>query len=73
MQYVSPTQRHAGEDHVILKARHAVYLAVQQHNPARWSEKTRNWTPASPVTLKPERDSIVDLATSTEGISQKAA
>lgn len=73
MQYVSPAQRHVGEDHVILKARHAVYLAVQQYNPARWSEKTCNWTLARPLTFKPERDSIVDLAASTEGISQKAA
>ena len=73
IQYVSPAQRHAGEDQLILEARHAVYLAARQRNPARWSGDTRNWTPVGPVTLNPERDSVVDLAASMEGISQKAA
>ena len=73
IQYVSPAQRHAGDDHVILEARHAVYLAARQRNPARWSGDTRNWTPTDPVTLNPERDSVVDLAVTVEGISQKAA
>lgn len=73
IKYVSPAQRHAGDDHVILDARHAVYLAARQRNPARWSGATRNWTPIGPVTLNPERDSAVDLATTVEGISQKAA
>lgn len=73
IQYVSPAQRHAGEDQLILEARHAVYLAARQRNPARWSGDTRNWTPVGSVTLNPERDSVVDLAASMEGISQKAA
>lgn len=73
IQYVSPAQRHASEDQLILEARHAVYLAARQRNPARWSGDTRNWTPVGPVTLNPERDSVVDLAASMEGISQKAA
>jgi putative transposase len=73
IKYVSPAQRHAGDDHVILDARHAVYLAARQRNPARWSGATRNWTPIGPVTLNPERDSVVDLAATVEGISQKAA
>jgi transposase InsO family protein len=73
IQYVSPAQRHAGEDHGILEARHAVYLAARHRNPARWSGDTRNWSPAGPVTLNPERDSVVDLAATMEGINQKAA
>ena len=28
-------------------------------NPARWSGKTRNWTPIGAVTLNPECDSII--------------
>ena len=73
IQYVSPAQRHAGGDHVILEARHAVYLAARQRNPARCSAYTRNWTTVGPVTLNPERYSVVDLAATVEGISQKAA
>ena len=73
IQYVSPAQRHAGEDHAILEARHAVYVAAQERNPARWSGSTRNWAPAGPVTLNPERDCVVDLASRSENRNQKTA
>jgi len=59
IRYVSPAQRHAGEDHAILAARHELYTRARQLNPARWSGKTRNWTPIGAVTLNPERDSII--------------
>jgi transposase InsO family protein len=59
IRYVSPAQRHAGEDQSILAARHALYIRTRERNPARWSGKTRNWTPVGAVTLNPERDSIV--------------
>jgi len=35
--YVSPAQRHAGEDHAILAARHELYTRAREANPARWS------------------------------------
>ena len=57
--YVSPAQRHAGEDHAILAARHGLYLQARERHPARWSGDTRNWSPIGAVTLNPERDSIV--------------
>ena len=60
IRYVSPAQRHAGEDAAILAARHQVYLRARQRNPRRWSGATRNWTPIGPVTLNPERDSVVN-------------
>ncbi|MDP2792524.1 MAG: IS3 family transposase, partial [Sulfurisoma sp.] len=50
---------HAGEDHDILAARHALYLRARERNPARWSGDTRNWTPIGAVTLNPERDAII--------------
>jgi putative transposase len=59
IRYVSPAQRHAGEDRAILAARHAVYLQARARNPARWSRHTRNWTPIGAVTLNPEKDSVV--------------
>lgn len=73
IQHVSPAQRHAGEDYAILEARRAVYLAARERNPARWSGPTRDWTPAGPVTLNPERDCVVDLAARSEHRNQKAA
>ena len=58
IRYVTPAQRHAGEDHVILAARHALYQAAREANPARWSGRTRDWSPVGSVTLHPERDSV---------------
>ena len=60
IRYVSPAQRHAGDDHAILAARHALYTQAREMNPARWSGATRNWSPIGAVTLNPERDSIVN-------------
>ena len=59
IRYVSPAQRHAGEDRDILAARHALYGKARDLNPARWSGNTRDWTPVSAVALNPERDSII--------------
>lgn len=59
IRYVSPAQRHAGEDRQILAARHALYQEARERHPRRWSRRTRNWKPAGPVALNPERDSIV--------------
>jgi transposase InsO family protein len=59
IRYVSPAQRHAGDDRAILAARHALYTAARERNPARWSRQTRNWSPITAVALNPERDSVV--------------
>ena len=57
--YVSPAQRHAGDDLAILAARHALYLKARALNPARWAGHTRDWSHIGAVTLNPERDCIV--------------
>jgi hypothetical protein len=62
IRYVTPAQRRAGDDHVLLAARHALYAKARASNPARWSRHTRNWTPVGAVTLNPERDSVVEMA-----------
>jgi transposase InsO family protein len=61
IRYVSPAQRHAGEDRDILARRHTVYLEARQANPQRWSRHTRNWDPIDAVTLNPEKESVVDI------------
>ena len=58
IRYVAPAQRHAGDDHAILAARHALYTQARERHPSRWSGRTRNWTPIGAVTLNPERDAI---------------
>ncbi len=58
IRYVTPAQRHAGEDGRLLGARHAVYQEARERNPRRWSRHTRTWTPVATVTLNPERDAV---------------
>lgn len=67
--YVTPAQRHAGDDQSILAARHALYVQARAANPARWSRHTRDWSVPGPVTLNPERDSVV-TAQSTRSDNQ---
>ena len=73
IRYVSPAQRHAGEDRAILAARHDLYMRARALNPARWSGSTRNWAPIGPVTLNPERDSIAQTHSGASEIQPLAA
>lgn len=59
IRYVSPQQRHAGHDVAILAARRELYEQARQRHPARWSGKTRDWSPITVVTLNPERDANI--------------
>jgi putative transposase len=73
IQYVSPSQRHEGEDQAILAARHALYLQARAKNPARWSGDTRNWSPVGAVTLNPERDCVIKAHSDCNDIQRLAA
>src|SRR3954447_22877360 len=67
IQYVTPAQRHAGQDRGLLACRHELYQRARQANPRRWSRQTRDWTPVAAVTLTPERDiGIMASATRTQ-------
>jgi hypothetical protein len=59
IRYVTPAQRHAGEDRTLLAARHDLYQQARARHPQRWSGRTRDWSPIGAVTLNPERDSVV--------------
>ena len=73
IRYVSPAQRHDGHDRAILDARHALYIHARSMNPARWSGATRNWAPVGPVTLNPERDSVIMANSRAKDIQPLAA
>ena len=73
VQYVSPSQRHEGEDQAILAARHALYLQAREKNPPRCSGDTRNWSPVRPVTLNPERDCVIKAHTGCDDTYRLAA
>lgn len=53
IKYVTPVQRHQGEDIAILVQRKRVYEEAKKQNPERWSGGTRNWDHESLVTLNP--------------------
>lgn len=56
IQYVTPNQRHHGEDEAILQQRSAVYQAAKEHNPSRWSKGIRNWSHRKEVWLNRSGD-----------------
>ncbi len=53
LQYVTPAQRHHGEDAELLAQRHALYPAARAEHPARWSGTIRDWQPTDKVFLNP--------------------
>ena len=55
IQFVTPEQRHKGQDVDILAKRHQVYQQAKANNPQRWSGDTRNWKPVKEVRLNPEK------------------
>jgi putative transposase len=55
IRFVTPAQRHRGEDKMILAQRNAVYQAAKAVRPERWSRATRNWSQVGGVMLNPER------------------
>jgi putative transposase len=59
IRFVTPAQRHRGEDHDILAKRHAVYQAARAMHPERWSGETRDWSPIGAVMLNPDRSEVV--------------
>ncbi len=53
IRFVTPAQRHAGQDQPLLRRRKMVYEAAKARHPQRWSGPTRNWTPIQAVHLNP--------------------
>ena len=53
IRYVTPAQRHAGDDVRILQKRHALYERARASHPERWTGTTRNWERTETVLLNP--------------------
>ncbi len=53
LRFVTPGQRHRGEDIKILAQRRALYEHSKTQHPERWSGATRNWKPEQIVHLNP--------------------
>lgn len=53
IRFVTPADRHAGDDIQILEQRARVYERARSENPQRWSRSTRNWSRPETVRLNP--------------------
>ncbi|MEQ9533087.1 MAG: IS3 family transposase, partial [Marinobacter salarius] len=56
LRFVTPQERHSGEDVAILAQRQRVLEQAKQRTPSRWgSRPIRNCEPVRPTTLNPEK------------------
>lgn len=55
IRYVTPNQRHFGQEQAILSRRCELYERARGANPERWSNSIRDWSPVQLVTLNPNR------------------
>jgi transposase InsO family protein len=55
IRFVTPAQRHNGNDLVILAQRQQVYERARSKHPERWTGQSRDWSPITTVELNPSR------------------
>ena len=55
LKFVTPEQRHTGQDTAIFENRKRVYQNAKNTHPERWSGSTRNWIPPKTVSLNPDK------------------
>lgn len=60
-RFVTPAQRHNGNDGAILAKRQRLYEQARAQRPERWSGATRNWQPIGDVWLNPSA-ALIDQA-----------
>ena len=58
IRFVTPAQRHQGQDRTILVQRQTVYEQARERHPERWSGPIRNWQPITEVWLNPSAEVI---------------
>jgi len=68
LKFVTPGQRHRGEDIAILEQRNTLYEAARAQRPERWSGSSRNWEHKKTVFLNPNNSTGKE-----EEIKEKAA
>jgi len=61
IHFVTPEQRHNGEDIEILEARKKTYLEARLKNPKRWSGEIRDWNRIEVVHLNPPPKKELEL------------
>lgn len=61
LKFVTPAQKHSGQDIEILDARKLTYQNARARNPLRWiNQKTRDWSPVTATALTPVDDRVIE-------------
>jgi putative transposase len=60
IRYVTPHQRHYGEDQQILAKRKEVYEKAREKHPERWTGNIRNWDYIPQVALNPVKEKEIN-------------
>jgi putative transposase len=60
--FVTPSQRHCGDDRRILRKRAALHEAARRRNPQRWSGSCRSFEHVEVVVLNPRKTSTDEAA-----------
>jgi transposase InsO family protein len=60
LRYVTPDQRHSGQDRQILVNRQKVYREAKDRRPERWARTIRNWDPINHVWLNGPGKDVVE-------------
>jgi len=55
INFVTPVDRHDGQDHAVLEQRKQVYEEARKRNPSRWTKDVRSWDSVEEVVLNGER------------------
>ena len=61
LKFMTPGQRHRGEDVAILHQRSSLYEATRVQRPERWSGSTRNWKHEEIVFLNPSKSTEKEM------------
>lgn len=72
LKFVTPEQRHKGDDLAIRQKRHDVYVAAKMRNPKRWSSETRDWSLIDMVSLNPNKKVMVNRQLNDEEFKRAA-
>lgn len=68
LKFVTPQQRHSGDDKRIRANRHLVYQIAKAQNPERWTGETRDWSLPNVVTLNPNKKDRGSIQVSSNDI-----
>jgi putative transposase len=68
IKYVTPHQKHYGQDIKILEKRKKVYELAREKHPERWAKDIRDWDPIESVALNPVTTKKIESSIDTQAM-----